>query len=212
MRFMESASLSSRVHRFDLVTGVPSGAPPPPRPPPPPPRATAATGAERGAAAGHRLRLEAPRELSICVWRPEPCCRTPPPLGWRRPRAAGSGTARTAARLCRRGEPPRRAPPPARAAAHAAGRWLRRRPCRHRRRRRPPATARVTDARRADGVLPTELLTWPGCLFDFHCVAAAAATAPAAAATGSMRLPPTLMLVLRLMLMLLLPPPPQSPP
>ena len=68
----------------------------------------------------------------------------------------------------------------------------------------PAATRAIASPARADeAVLPTELLTWPGCLLDFHAVPPPA---------GSWLAPPprlmlpVLMLVLRLMLMLASPP------
>ena len=93
------------------------------------------------------LRLEAPRELSICAWRPEalaPPKALPPDRLRRRTRSAPDVTPR----LHLRPAASKDAPPP-RPGASAPDR------------RHPRATTA--------GSCPTVLLTWPGFLLDFHC-------------------------------------------
>jgi hypothetical protein len=132
------------------------------------------------------LRLDAPRELSIWVCRPEApelAKAPPPPAGWVDGRAPPLPAP----------APP--SPPPGWVEARAP----------------PPPIEPAPPAPRSPGreallFLPTELLTWPGCLLDFQALLPLW-PAPPPRLTLPVLMLPVLMLVLRLTLMLLLPPP-----
>ena len=70
-----------------------------------------------------------------------------------------------------------------------------------------PAPPRASPARAEGADLPTELLTWPGCLLDFQALPPPCAPALAPRLTLPVLMLPVLMFVLRLTLMVLLPPP-----